>query len=164
MKFYIYSSFHISIAAVCFSAEIFFLLDLQTNYYFLGFVGVSTILTYSLHRIFGNSKISKDELADRFTIIRSMLSLIKVLAVVSAIALAYILYHIPQQMWIHFGISGVICFLYVLPVMHSQKKITGSPVYQDLFHCTCMGICCQYTGFHGSFTIDTYTGHIADIY
>lgn len=127
LNFYIYSSVHISIAALCFSTEIFFILDLDIQVNFLAFVFAATTLTYSLHRLIGLSKVSHEHSAVRFDFVSKNEFLIKSLVVVSSLVLLYLLISMHLQMIIHFAISGLISFLYVLPVMQSKKRLRDIP-------------------------------------
>ena len=133
VEYYIYSSIHISIAAVCFSAEIFYILKIPFDRDFLIFVGLSTLLTYSLHRIIGVRKLSSENASRRFVVIEKMLPLIHLIGAVSVVGLAYYVFRIPSSSYIHFAFTGAVCFLYVLPVMHSQKRLRDLPYVKIFF-------------------------------
>ncbi len=124
---FVYSSLNIAVAACLFSAEVFFIFDLELDYAFLGFVFVSTILTYSLHRIIGIRLMKSAFSHSRFETISNYKFLIWAIAVIAFIALLILSWNIDRQYLIHFFISGLICFLYVLPVMHKRQRLRDLP-------------------------------------
>lgn len=127
VNFFIYSGLNISIAASVFSAEVFVLFGLDWQWSFLAFVFFSTLLTYSLHRIIGIRKTWESFPTGRFEIIKSFRLHIQLYALIAGVGLAICCFYIPFKQLLLFGVSGMIAFLYVLPVMHSQKRLRDIP-------------------------------------
>lgn len=118
---FIYSNVWIAIGVTLFTLESYILTgqEINTNYLFLIFW--STILIYSLHRIIGISHIKEDKFAGRFIMIRSLTGLLKAIALISVLCVAYNSFKIPFRMVLVLIPAGIFSMLYVLPIFGSKR-------------------------------------------
>lgn len=126
-QFIIYSSLNVSVAACLFAAESFYLFELPIHSEFLAFVFLSTILTYSVHRYIGIRRLDKGQLKGRFAIEKKYRNAIGITAMMSIVLLSYLSLQLSLRTLGLFSLTGIICFLYVIPVMHKNKRIRDLP-------------------------------------
>lgn len=127
IRFYIYSSFHISLAASLFVAEIYFLLGEELNADYILLVFFSTILVYSLHRLIGLSKMADKPSEGRFIYIFRIRHSIKIAAGISLVLAFLFLARLPFEMIIWFSIPAILSFLYIMPVLKKGKRVRDLP-------------------------------------
>lgn len=126
-QFLIYSSINVSVAAALFSSECFVLYKIKPNYCFTAFVFFSTMLTYSIHRYVGIARLNEGLVKGRFILIKKYRSVIGLTALASFIAMAALAFCLPWHFIVLLSSAGVICFLYVIPVMHRKKRLRDLP-------------------------------------
>jgi len=126
-QFIIYSSLNVSVAACLFAAESFHIFDLPVQNEFLAFVFLSTILTYSVHRYIGIRRLDEGQLKGRFEIVKRYRKAIGFTTILSILLLAYLSFQLSLRTLGLFALTGIICFLYVIPVMHKNKRLRDLP-------------------------------------
>ncbi|MBT8190077.1 MAG: UbiA family prenyltransferase, partial [Bacteroidia bacterium] len=121
LDLFIYSSFLIALGVTLFTLESFIISGEEINTVYLQLIFWSTILIYSLHRIIGVNHIKEDKFAGRFILIRSMTSLLKVIAFISIICLIYVSSRLSRELIYIIIPAGFLSLLYVLPVFGSRR-------------------------------------------
>ena len=132
LYFFVYSGLLIALSASALAAEVFVVLDINMDFSYLAFVFTATLLTYSVHRILGIRKIKEKYSNERFAIIYSLRPAIASVTIISSCALAYLITIINQAYLWQFGIAGIICFFYVMPLIHFKKRLRDIPFIKIL--------------------------------
>ena len=127
LEIFIYSSINIAVASSLFAAESFYIFNLKPNALYIGFILCATILTYSLHRLIGLQKISLDLPDERFKSVARIKPIVVFMAISSFIGLSILTFKIDASWIIRLIPVALICFFYVLPVMHSGKRLRDLP-------------------------------------
>ena len=127
LDIFIYSSINIAVASSLFAAESFYIFDLKPNALYIGFIFCATILTYSLHRLIGLQKISLDFPDERFKSVARIRPIVVFMAISSFIGLSILTFKLDASWIIRLIPVALICFFYVLPVMHSGKRLRDLP-------------------------------------
>jgi len=134
LNLYLYSSCHIALGAVLFTAEAYSYLD-QWDFIFLSFVFCSTVLIYSIHRIVGINKLSGLSREGRFQVIAQYQDHIKAYIAVSLISLTYLATRLSLETIITLIPVGIISLLYTLPILSKNKRLRDFHYIKILLIC-----------------------------
>ena len=122
LHFYLYSSLHIAICAVAITAFSYLSLG-KINYGYVGFVGASTLLLYSVHRIIGINKSDSYATQGRFAIIIKYKSHLIIYSIVSALYCLYSYYTFDWNRRFLLVIPAVLSLSYSLPIFFGGKRL-----------------------------------------
>lgn len=124
LHFYLYSSLHIAVCAVAITVYSYLVLPLHIiDYRYVGFVGASTVLLYSLHRIIGINKSDDYTNQGRFVIIVKYKSHLIIYSVVSALYCLYAYYTFDWNRRLLLAIPAVLSLSYSLPIFFGGKRL-----------------------------------------
>ena len=122
LNLYLYSSCHIALGAVLFTAEAYSYIE-EWDFIFLSFVFCSTVLIYSIHRIVGINKLSGLSQEGRFQVIARYQDHIKAYIAVSLLSLIFLANRLSTETLIALLPVGVISLLYTLPILTDKKRL-----------------------------------------
>lgn len=122
-QFYIYGSFHISLASFLFVLESFYLVDYKINWTYCSLVFFGSIVIYSSHRLIGLEKIEKKRIQNRFSIISKLKKPINITVVIGLIGCIVSAIHLDIKTITALIIPGFISFLYISPLFKNGKRL-----------------------------------------
>lgn len=122
-NFYLYSSLHIGICAALFTLESYLAFELVYNLNYILFIFLSTICSYSLHRLVGMNKTQAFKESGRYRVIRTYQRHIFLYFVLSGIAALYFFLHLSHQVKLQLSIPIVITLFYILPIFPKGKRL-----------------------------------------
>ncbi len=123
MHFYLYSSLHIAICAMAITAYSYLTLPTTIDYSYVKFVGASTLLLYSIHRIIGIKKSDNYASQGRFAIIIKYKSHLIAYSILSATYCAYAYYTFDWNRRLSLVIPAVLSLSYSLPIFWGGKRL-----------------------------------------
>ncbi|NNF36425.1 MAG: hypothetical protein HKN68_20150 [Saprospiraceae bacterium] len=123
LDFYVYSSIHISLCAMGMTWYAYQLFDLPVELEYVFFIGSSTWLLYSIHRIIGIEKVGAFKGKGRFAIIRSHKAHIYVYAVLAAGLSGYYFFRLRYDVIYTMVIPALVSLFYVSPLFPGKKRL-----------------------------------------
>jgi len=96
---------------------------LEIDISYVLFVGASTMLTYSLHRLVGIRRMGRFNKAGRFAIIQHYRSHIVFYAVLSAIVCGVLFWLFDWQMQVYLACAAIISLSYTLPIFGAGRRL-----------------------------------------
>lgn len=141
LHFYLYSSFHIAICAVAITSYSYFTLSHQIiDYHYIRFVGASTLLLYSLHRIIGINKSDSYATKGRFAIIIKYKSHLIIYSIVSALYCLYTFYTFDWNRKLLLAIPAALSLSYSLPIFIGGKRLRDFHFIKIFLIATCWAL------------------------
>lgn len=124
LHFYLYSSLHIAGCAMAITAYSYLSIPYtRVDFGYVGFVGASTLLLYSLHRIVGINKSSNYATQGRFAIIIKYKSHLIIYSIVSALYCLYAYYTFDWSRRLLLVIPATLSLSYSLPIFIGSKRL-----------------------------------------
>lgn len=124
LHFYLYSSLHIALCAMAITAYSYLTLPHHTlDFNYISFVGASTLLLYSLHRIIGIKKSASYSEQGRFAIIIKYKSHLIFYSIGSAIYCLYVYYNFDWNRRLHLIAPVILSLSYSLPIFYEGKRL-----------------------------------------
>lgn len=123
LHFYLYSSLHIALCAIALTifCSTFFGIGFDTSYVL--FIGSSTFLTYSMHRLIGIRYSHAYLHQPRFAVVKDKQHHIMLYAAISAAYCLYLYLGFTAAMQLHLLVAGVISIAYTLPLLGNGKRL-----------------------------------------
>ena len=106
-------------------------MGLQTQYLVLdtiqwdilmGFLFLSTLFLYAVHRIVGIQKLTQYKEVERYGVIARYRHHIQLYAVIGLLGTFYCLAYLPWKVWFSLIIPGILAIGYVLPILGNENK------------------------------------------
>jgi len=123
LDFYVYSSIHISLCAMGMTWYSYKLFDLSVNLNYVLFIGSSTWLLYSIHRIIGIERVGAYIGKGRFAIIRSHKTHIYFYAFIAVCMSSYFFFSLDENVIYSMLIPALISLFYVSPLFPGKKRL-----------------------------------------
>lgn len=123
LNFYLYSSLHIALCATALVAYTYLSYRVQIDVAYLLFVGASTILTYSLHRLVGIRRMGRFSEEGRFAIVKEYQSHIRFYAVLSAMACIILFWTFSLQTQVYLAAAAIVSLGYTLPIFGAGRRL-----------------------------------------
>ena len=126
LDFYLYSGFHIAIAAVCIIMQMYLIFDLNADYHYLLFIFASTSFLYLLHNLLGLNTLLPQCVRDKIKRIARMRTVLIVFLVIMGLISANSFFYLAPSGQIAVIILAIISLWYVVPVR--GKRLRDYPV------------------------------------
>lgn len=127
-NFYLYSSLHIAICAYLFTRETYLIEGLPSNDNYLILILLSTLCSYSLHRIVGMRKVKAFNHKGRFKIIAQYKNHIFLYLMLAGLGIMYFMTKFEITHLLLLFPSILITLLYVLPVFKNGRRLRDFPL------------------------------------
>ncbi len=144
INLYIYSSFHIALCASAFTASTYLLSNESIDLIYTFFIGSSTWLLYSLHRIIGINKVNPNILDNRFNLIRKYRKHLMLYAGFAAISTTILFFYLSNSIKLCLLIPSAISFLYILPIFFKKKRLRDFNYIKIFLVAICWAILCGF--------------------
>ena len=126
LDFYLYSGFHIALAAVCIIMQVYLIFDMKAGYHYLLFIFASTSFLYLLHNLLGLNTLLVQCVRDKIKRIARMRVVLIVFLVLMGIISANSFFYLDTYKQITVIILAAISLWYVVPV--KGKRLRDFPL------------------------------------
>ena len=128
LDFYLYSGFHIAIAAVCFILQLDIIFDLPPDYHYLLFIFASTSFLYLLHNILGLNTLLPQCVREKVSRISRMRGVLIFFLIVMGIISLYSFFNLSTSTMGLLIIFALISLWYVVPFLGNGKRLRDYPL------------------------------------
>ncbi len=114
---------HIALSAAMITIFSYYAYHLEIDTTYVVFVGSSTLLTYSIHRLIGMKKVATYSQIGRYAIVVKYRHHILIYALLSALVCLYLFFSFSVTRQLYLVLCGCISLLYTLPIFSNGKRL-----------------------------------------